>query len=184
MNPTRINGLGQRLPVLLVTALAVLSIGAGAMSFAAFTDDAAVTTNGFTTGTVELTTSPTTALFNVSAILPGYTSTASLTVTNSGTANVEYTMSTTATNADSLNLRDQLTLVVKTKDSDTAGCANFNGTQLYSGSLASGAISTARALNASANEVLCFRVTLPSATGNEYQGAATTATFTFNATTP
>ena len=176
--------LRTRIPALIVTGLAVLSIGAGARSFAAFTDDASVGDNGFSTGTVDIAASPASALVTASNIVPGYSATAALTVSNSGTVDFEYTMSTAATNTDSKNLRDQLTLVIRAKDSDTAGCANFNGTQLYSGSLASGSISTARSISALASEVLCFRVALPSATDNNYQGATTTATFTFSATTP
>jgi hypothetical protein len=38
-----------------------------------------------------------------------------------------------------------------------------------------------RTLAASANEVLCFQVELPSSTGDAYQNATTTATFTFYA---
>ncbi len=94
-----------------------------------------------------------------------------------------------ATNADSKNLRDQMTLVIKTKDTNTAGCANFNGTQLYSGTLAAGAIGDPttgaqagdRSLAGPGSEVLCFRATLPSTTTSLFQGAATTATFTFSA---
>ena len=36
-------------------------------------------------------------------------------------------------------------------------------------------------LASGANETLCFRVTLPSGTGNPYQAATTTTTFTFDA---
>ena len=38
-----------------------------------------------------------------------------------------------------------------------------------------------RTLAASANEVLCVQVALPSATGNAFQSAATTGTLTFDA---
>jgi hypothetical protein len=37
-----------------------------------------------------------------------------------------------------------------------------------------------RTLAAAAVETLCFRVSLPGATGNAFQGAATTATLTFD----
>ena len=36
-------------------------------------------------------------------------------------------------------------------------------------------------LNAAGNETLCFQASLPVATGNAFQGAATTTTFTFSA---
>jgi hypothetical protein len=38
-----------------------------------------------------------------------------------------------------------------------------------------------RTLAAGANETLCFRVTLPGPTGNAFQAATTTTTFTFDA---
>jgi hypothetical protein len=38
-----------------------------------------------------------------------------------------------------------------------------------------------RSLDAATSEILCFRVSLPSSTGNAFQGATTTATFTFSA---
>jgi hypothetical protein len=104
-----------------------------------------------------------------------------LTVENEGSVALTYTMSTSATDPDSKGLRDQLTLVIREMDTDTAGCANFNGTQLYSGALSGGAISSERTLAASASEVLCFRVNLDLSTGNAFQGATTAATFTFSA---
>ena len=71
-------------------------------------------------------------------------------------------------------------------------CDNFDGVStLYNGVLgastaafgnpAPGDQGADRVLNAGANETLCFRVTLPSGTGNAYQGATTTTTFTFDA---
>lgn len=166
--------------LLSLSALTALSVGAGAMSFAAFTGDADVTTNGFTTGTVDISTTPASSLFNVSGILPGYSETQALDVTNSGTSDVDYTMSTSATNSDSKNLRSQMTLLVTEEDVD-GGCDDLDGTQLYSGALASGALSS-RFLAALDAETLCFQVVLPSSTGNAFQNAATTVTFTFNAT--
>ena len=49
------------------------------------------------------------------------------------------------------------------------------------GNPAAGAQAGDRTLAAAANETLCFRVTLPSGTGNAYQSATTTTTFTFDA---
>jgi hypothetical protein len=68
-------------------------------------------------------------------------------------------------------------------------CAVFDGASVYTGmlsaaafgNLAQGAQAGDRMLNAAANETLCFQASLPVATGNAYQGAATTTTFTFSA---
>jgi spore coat-associated protein N len=172
----------SRIRMTAITSLAVVSVGAGAMSMAVFTDEADVDNNNFSTGTVVISTDPATALFTVTDMLPGDTAgPQALTVENEGSVALTYTMSTSATDPDSKGLRDQLTLVIREMDTDTAGCANFNGTQLYSGALSGGAISSERTLAASASEVLCFRVNLDLSTGNAFQGATTAATFTFSA---
>jgi len=52
---------------------------------------------------------------------------------------------------------------------------------LIIGDPAQGAQAGDRTLAASGNEVLCFNVSLPSSTGDAYQGLTTTATFNFQA---
>ena len=126
--------------------------------------------------------------------MPGDMVTDDVIVENDGSAQLRYAMSTSSTNADAKALRDVLTLTVKTIDVTTPGtpCDNFDGSStLYSGvigastagfgSPAAGAQAGDRTLDAAANETLCFRVTLPSGTGDAYQGASTTTTFTFDA---
>jgi hypothetical protein len=121
-------------------------------------------------------------------------------VTNGGTESLRYAVSSVATNADSKALKDQLVLTVKTVDATTpvTPCNEFDGTfTLYTGDLdaaaglilgsaAAGQTGLAttggdRTLAPTAIETLCFRVSLPSATGNPFQAAATTAAFTFDA---
>ena len=182
-------GRKRHLLLLATVALAVATVSAGGFSLALFTSTATIGDNTFTTGTIVIGLSPASALITFSGMLPGDSTTGTLTVTSSGTSQLRYAMTTAATNADAKALRDQMTLVIKTKDTATAGCTNFDGTQLYSGTLAAGAIGdpTAgaqagdRTLAGAASEVLCFRAALPSATGNAFQGATTTATFTFSA---
>jgi len=182
-----------------VTALALLGIGllgllAGLSSLAIFTDSAAVDSNTFTTGTVDISTAPTTALVTFSNMAPGDQVTNPLVVTNAGTLQLRYAVSSTATNTDGKGLKDQLTLTIKTIDVTTPGtpCDDFDGTQLYTGdadgttgalvgSNAQGAQAGDRTLDASISETLCFQVLLPSSTGNAFQNATTTATFTFDA---
>ncbi len=192
MDPNRDQRRGRRRRLFLLTSTAVLaiaSLGTAAFTLALFTSSAVNGSNDFTTGTIDISVTPASAVLTAAGMMPGDTSNGTLTVRNNGTGTLRYAMTTAATNADGKALRDQLTLVVKTKDTDTAGCGNFNGTQLYNGTLAAGAIGDPttggqtgdRTLAGAANEILCFRTTLPSATGNAYQGAATTATFTFGA---
>jgi hypothetical protein len=159
-----------------------------------FTDSASLGGNSFTTGTVDISTSPASAVVTYSDMAPGDSTTGSLTVSNDGSLDVRYAISGSATDPDGKALKDQLVLTVKTVDVTTPGtpCDDFDGTQLYSGDLdgttgalvgssAQGAQAGDRPLSASASEVLCLRVELPTSTGNAFQNATTTATFTFDA---
>jgi len=182
------------LGVLLLLVLLIPSVGATYLTLALFTDQETVTAD-FTTGTIDLDGTKIDALsLTTSALMPGDTITDDVVVENDGTAQLRYAMSTSSTNADAKALRDALTLTVKTVDVTTPGtpCDNFDGAStLYSGVLGAstakfgnataGSDSGDRTLNAGANETLCFRVSLPSGTGNSYQGATTTTTFTFDA---
>jgi predicted ribosomally synthesized peptide with SipW-like signal peptide len=169
-------------------ALAVASMMTGVMSLALFTDQQ-TSNSSFTAGTIVLNPGGISALSLTSGnMMPGDTRNSSATVTNDGTAQLRYSVSATSTNPDLLNLRNVLTLTVKTIGTS---CATFDGTQLFSGALgasaavigdpAPGADTGDRNLNSAASEVLCFRLTLPIGTTNGYQGATSSTTFTFDA---
>ena len=172
--------------LLALAASAIVASGGVLSSLALFTDTDALGANAFTTGTIALSLNPTTALLASSALMPGDTVNGSLLVTNGGTAQLRYAMSSTSTNADAKGLAAQMTLTVKTLGTS---CAAFDGTTLYNaalsaatfGSNASGAQAGDRTLAAAASETLCFRASLPLASGNGFQNAATTTTFTFDA---
>jgi len=169
--------------VVLLAVVSLLTVGAGSISLAQFTDST-TSTWAFSTGTIDVSTSP--AVFTaVSNMLPGDKSTQALTVTNAGTGDLRYSMSTVATNA----LGAQLQLSVKTQDGG-GGCAAFTGTSVMAatalngaaiGNAAQGADAGDRNLAAGASEVLCFRMSLALSTGNTFQGASSAATFTFSA---
>jgi hypothetical protein len=179
----------RQLLLVATIALAMASVGAGAYTLAIFTSSATNGANAFTVGTLTIGLSPASALITLPAMVPGDSTTGTLTVSNGGNATLRYAMTTAATNPDTKALRDQMTLVIKTKDTNTGGCTNFNGTQLYSGTLANGALGDVtvgaqagdRTLAGAASEILCFQAALPAATTSTYQGATTTATFTFSA---
>jgi len=176
----------RRLIGLLFVVAATATIGAASFSLAIFTSTATVGANTFTNGTIVLGASPATALLTADAMLPGDTVTGSLVVSNTGTSQLRYAMTSASTNADTKGLMNQLTLTVKTLGTS---CATFDGTTLYTGTLASaafgnplpGAQAGDRTLDAATHETLCFAATLPLGTGNTFQGATTTATFTFDA---
>jgi spore coat-associated protein N len=177
--------------VVLLAFAALVSVG----TLALFTDSQAVGGNAFTTGNVDISTAPTSALVTFSNMAPGDTVTDDIVVTNGGSLALRYAISSSATNADSKGLKDQLVLTVNTIDKTLPAtpCDDFDGDQLYTGDLddgaggklvgdaASGFQAGDRNLAASRNETLCFRVNLPTTTGNAFQNATTTATFTFDA---
>jgi len=171
----------QRLAMAALAILTAVSLGAGATSLALFTDSAA-STGTFTSGTVDITSDPTVA-FTVAAMMPGDDNTQALTIANAGTGALRYSLTTVATNV----LGDTLTLTVRTFGTD---CATFDGTTVLAataldgaaiGSPAQGADAGDRVLAAASSEVLCFRVSLPLATGNALQGISSSVTFTFDA---
>ncbi len=160
-------------------------------TFATFTDSGTASST-FTAGTVnllisgELDDAYAFTTIEMSNMKPGDVKYAPLTLANAGTLGFTYSMATTATNTDSLGLRDQLTLGVK-KVANEAACDSAGVGYLASvdvltasGALSAGAIAS-RTLTAGASEVACFRVELPSGSGDSFQAATTTATFTFSA---
>jgi predicted ribosomally synthesized peptide with SipW-like signal peptide len=178
--------------VLLVGAVALATGG----TYAVFRDARTVSANAFTSGTLALTTNPTTALVTYASMVPGDVVTNPLVVSNGGSEPLRYAVSSTATNGDGKGLKDALVLTVKTVDVDGVTCGSWDGQQLYTGDLDSSAgliIGSAatgqdgvaatggdRSLAGGAAETLCFRVSLPSSAASSLQNATTTATFTFS----
>ncbi len=166
----------------MLVASAALLLGAGSSTLAIFTDSQDATA-AFSTGTIDLTASPST-VFTASGIFPGASGSQTVTVANAGTGALRYAMTTSATNADGKGLAAQLQLTI------TAGTCPGSGGPLYGaaalgsaalGDPAQGAQAGDRTLAGGASEDLCFAWSLASSTGNAFQGAATTATFTFAA---
>ena len=177
-----------------MSVLAAFGAAAGQVSLALFTDQESVDAT-FATGTIDLDSAKIAALsLSVPALMPGDTITDDVVVHNVGSAELRYAMASSSTNADSLNLRDVLTLSVRETDATTPGtpCNDFDGATVVTatalgtssggfGDPAVGPQAGDRVLTAGAQETLCFRVSLPLATGAAYEGATTTTTFTFDA---
>jgi camelysin-like metallo-endopeptidase len=172
----------------LLLAIGLLAGAPWAVTHAVWTDSQAVTGNTFSTGSVDISTTPTSALVTFTDMVPGDKVTAPLTVQNAGSMQLRYALSTGITGSTTLS--DGLELQVK---SGVTTCSNAafdaDGTSLYNSSLTNGAIGSAaqggqagdRTLNNGASEVLCFQVRLPSGASTTLQGLSTTATFTFAA---
>jgi spore coat-associated protein N len=182
--------LSRILVVLLLVGVVAASLGVA--SNAIWTDSEDVDANTFSTGTLDIGTSPTTALVTFSDMAPGDEVTAEITVSNDGSLDLRYAVTSTTTED---TLAAQLDLTIK---SGVTTCTNAgfdtDGTVIYTtGDLGSttgidvigdptqGADTGDRTLAATASEDLCFNVELPSSTGDSFQGLNTTATFTFAA---
>jgi spore coat-associated protein N len=169
-------------------AVGVVSGAPWRLTYATFSDSMAVPSNTFSTGNVDISSSPTSALVGFSGMAPGDKVTAPITISNAGTLQLRYAMTTST--SGSTTLSDGLTLTVK---SGVTTCSNAwfgtDGTQIYTGPLTAGAIGDTaqgsqagdRTLNASAGEALCFQVQLPASATNSLQSLSATATFAFGA---
>ena len=161
-------------------------------AFAVFTDTQSVTDNTFSTGSVDLSTNPTTALVTLSDMAPGDEVTNPITVSNAGSLELRYAVTSTTTENV---LAAQLDLTIKTGVTTcTNGGFGASGTVIYGpgdlgsvagtnviGNPAQGPDTGDRTLSGSSNEILCFNVKLPLSTGNSYQSLTTTATLAFQA---
>jgi hypothetical protein len=180
------------LVALLLVGLGLL-VGGVRTVLALFTASRAVGSNAFSAVSVDLTTSPTTALLTLSRMGPGDTVTAPVTVTNTGGTQLRYAItSTTSENP----LAGQLDLYIK---SGVTTCTNAgfagSGTTIYNdtshlgsttgvnfvGNPSQGSQAGDRVLNASANETLCFQVSMPTTIANTYHSITETVVFAFQA---
>ena len=180
-------------------ALGVLSAGGVLVTQALFTNTQAVGSNTFTTGTVDIPTTPATALVSVSPIAPGDPPVyGAIQVSNLGSLELRYAVKSTTTED---SLAPQLALTIRGPAASATGCDNagfaaFGAGEVYTGGgagplgnttginiigdPAQGAQAGDRALASSASEYLCFKVDLPLlSTDNTAQGKTTTATFDF-----
>ena len=156
-------------------------------AYAAFTDSVDVTTS-FSTGSIQIRAndqSGTVAFTSLSAtgMIPGAVRYAPLRITNSGSADFSYSM-TTATSG-SAPLAGALTNGIRVVPSATCTATEYNAstTTLHAEAAGLGAAAiAARPLAAGASELLCFKVALPSGAANTLQGQTANATFTFTAT--
>lgn len=187
----------KRVLATLAGVAAVASL-VGVLSLAVFTDTETVDTT-FTSGTITLDAAKIDAL-NLAlgdTWVPGDSVTSSVDVENDGTNPLRYSLNATTTSVAGPNsgvLNAALTVEVRTVDATTplVKCDNFDGTVLQAAEVLgasnimfgtpSSTVGTGdRTVAAGATDVLCIRVSLPNGADDTYQGAAATATFTFNA---
>jgi len=177
--------------LILGVVLAVALIGAIAL----FTDQEENPGNAFTTGTVDLAIDPATAMFTVTNMAPGDVKYKGIELTNSGSLELRYAMTTTADAASLLDEQLDLTIDVVTGNGtdtiwytadDVVGEANIYGpdgalSSAFIGNPAPGNQTGHRILIADGNERLRFTVELPLNTGNTFQNTTCTVAFVFDA---
>jgi spore coat-associated protein N len=171
----------RRLMIAILLGSAIAMLGAATMSLAVFTDQD-TNTGSWSTGTVVLNVTPA-VVFSVPAAMPGDTGNQTVTVENNGTGDLRYAMTTSAGNADGKGLAAQLRLRI-----DEGACGAVTG-NLYDGALnvaklgnpAQGPQTGDRNVSALGSDTLCFTWTFPKSSGDAFQNAKTTATFTFDA---
>ena len=157
---------------------------------AIFTDTQSVGANTFSTGTVIIGSSPTSALVTYSGMAPGDKVTNPITVSNDGSLQLRYAVQSTTTEDV---LAAQLDMTVKTGVTTctnagfgTAGSAIYGPGDLGNttpvnvvGDPTQGAQAGDRSLAAAGSEVLCIQVELPLSATNAAQGVTSTATLDF-----
>jgi len=178
---------------LMIIAVLAALITAGAM--AVFTDQETNPDNVFTTGTVILGIDPATAMFTVSNMAPGDVEYGGLEVTNNGSLELRYAMTTTADDTSTLDEQLDLTIDVVTgpgvdgiwyTDDDVVGEANIYGpdgvlSSAFFGDPTLGGQAGDRTLASLASERLRFKTRLPLDTDDSYQGTTCTVAFVFDA---
>jgi hypothetical protein len=166
---------------------------ASTITGAIWTDNQEVGSNAFSTGTVDIATTPSSAVVALSNMAPGDSTLGAMTVSNDGSLQLRYAVTSTTTEN---TLAAVLDLTIWDENAEADGGTDCNtsapGTVLYGpgdigntveaslvGSTTQGAQAGDRTLNAGTNEVLCFLVHLPTNADSAYQGMGSSATFFF-----
>lgn len=173
-------------------AVGFLSVGAQMTTQALFTETESLGSNTFSTGTLDIASSPSETVVSFSAMAPGDSIVAPLTVTNGGDMELRYAVTST-TDEDTLAGLLSMTIKENVSSCDASGFST-DGSVVYGpgdlgsqatmsvlGDPAQGEQAGDRVLGASVGETLCVKVELPSGAGNSAQGLNTTATFALSA---
>ena len=162
---------------------------------AVFSDAESIGANVFSTGTVDISASQPNAVVGLSNMVPGDKVTSALTISNQGSLQLRYA-ATSVTSEDALAAQLHMTLWDESEEADEGttcestppanvlyGPGDLGSTSGVDviGDPAQGAQAGDRILSGGASEVLCVQASLPSDTGNAFQGLSTSADFAFAA---
>jgi len=159
--------------IFLFSAVAMIAFVAAKASW---NDVATISDSNFTTGKLDITTDPTTALFNVAAAFPGWSQTREVTVTNSGTVAFNYVIADEKISGDDILWQSSaLHLKIGTTD---------GGSDVYDGTLKDLTMGSPRTLAATESETLYLTLSLDNSAPNTLQEKTLAVAFHFNATQP
>lgn len=166
----------------------MLLAGVWGGAMALFTDAESVASGDFTTGSLNIGVTPVSTSLSLTNMAPGDKVTAPVTVSNDGTLDLRYAVTSVA--SGDAGLASALAVTVK---SGVADCSNGgfagSGSAVASGTLGglsvgdptAGAQAGDRTLAPGGSEVWCVQVALPTTAANTLQGKTAGATFTFAA---
>jgi spore coat-associated protein N len=171
----------RRMLVAMLLASSLATVGAGAMSLAVFTNSTDAS-GDWTTGSITLGVSPN-PVFHVTGILPGDSGQQTLVVSNTGSGDLRYAMTSTSDNADGLGLAAQMQMTITDEACGTPGTTLYTGSLdgAFFGNPAQGADLNDQTVTVGNSQSLCFAWSFPLASDTTYQGATTTTTFSFDA---
>jgi len=171
-----------------IASSGVLLAGVWGGAMALFTDTESVASGDFTTGSVAIGVTPVSTSLALADMAPGDEVTAPVTVSNDGTLDLRYAV--TSVSGGDADLAAALAVTVK---SGVADCTNSgfagSGSPVAGGTLSAlsfgdvtpGAQADDRTLAPGGSEVLCFQVALATSAADTLQGKTASATFTFSA---
>ena len=168
--------------LLLIGLSAVPSVVTSYISITLFGERALLTSDAWAPMPVDVRAEPD-LLMQVDGMLPGDVEAGTLTVANVADDPLRYALVSASDNPDRRGLRAVLMATIR---EEGGGCDAFDGSLLYSGSLAgagfgdpaSGSQPGDRLLAGATEERICVQVMLPASAGNRYQRTATHVTFT------
>lgn len=155
-----------------IIILAVLSFVTGG-TYSAWTSQFKITANNFETGTVEISVTPATSVFNLSNMSPGVWNEKGLTVKNSGTLNYNYLLGAEITNSseDSFKLFNSLWTEIYSSDN-----------ALIAADWLSSLKTDTRLLESGDSEKITIKIKLDDNVDNSYQDLAASFNLVFDAT--
>jgi hypothetical protein len=167
-------------------AVVLAAVGITVGSGANFTASAANPGNAFSTGTLVIANSPSTAILSASGLKPGDSSSATVDITNTGSLAGDFALKTSNAGGANPTLLGQLQLVVLDCGAWTTttapDCSTGTTTEKYSGTISG---LTNAALGNYAGGIkhrYKFTATLPGTTDDTWQGKSATVQFDWSAT--